>query len=507
MADATQQVQGKPQEVLEHTKDDYADLLSAAVGAKSDQEKSAISTTIDEIARWAVAKPGLLVEEDAIKTLSACIREIDRRLTDQINLIIHDDDFKALEGTWRGLHHLINNTETDELLKIKVMNISKKEITKDLKRFKGVAWDQSPLFRKIYSGQGMSDMGFDNIGGHPFGCLIGDYYFDHSPQDVDALAGIAQIAAAAHAPFFSAAAPSLAGFESWQQLNDPRDLTKIFKEKEYLPWQALRQSEDSRFLGLTMPRFLGRQPYGSKTVPVEEFAFEEDAEGGDHTKYLWCNAAYAMGVNIARAFKLYGWCTQIRGRESGGTVPDLPFHTFPTTDGDTDIKCPTEIAIPDRREAECAKNGLIPLCYVKNSTDAVFMGAQSLQEPKKYIGKGAKEANESANLSARLPYLFAACRFAHYLKCIIRDKIGKQMTRNEVQRFLQDWINNYVLPNPEDANDELKAKKPLSEAQVEIKDVEGNPGYYTSVVRLKPHFQLEGINVSIRLVGTINPSK
>ena len=502
MAEAEKQSQGQPQAGAQvRTYDEYQDLLSGAVGAKSDEEKARVKSTIDEIARWAVAQPGLMVEDDAIKTLSACVQEIDRRLTEQINLILHDDDFKALEGTWRGLYHLISNTETDEMLQIKVMNLSKKEITKNLKRFKGVAWDQSPLFKKVYEEE------FGMIGGHPFGCLVGDYYFDHTGEDVDTLAGIAQIAAAAHAPFISAAAPSLAGFESWQRLNDPRDLTKIFKEKEYLPWQSLRQSEDSRYIGLTMPRFLGRRPYGSKTVPVEEFHFEEETERGDHSKYLWCNAAYAMATNIARAFKLSGWCTQIRGRESGGTVADLPFHTFPTTDGDTDVKCPTEIGIPDRREAECAKNGLVPLCYVKNSTDAVFIGAQSLQEPKKYIGKGAKEANESANLSARLPYLFAACRFAHYLKCIVRDKIGKQMTRGEVERFLQDWVNNYVLPNPEDANDELKAKKPLAGAQVEVQEVEGNPGYYTSIIRLKPHFQLEGINVSLRLVGTLKQGK
>jgi type VI secretion system protein ImpC len=444
-----------------------------------------------------VSQPGLVAEDDAIKTLAAYVREIDRRLTEQVNLILHDDDFKALEGTWRGLHHFVSNTETDELLQIKVMNLPKKDLTATIKRFGGIAWDQSPLFKKIYEEE------FGTIGGVPFGCLIGDYYFDHSGPDIDTLSGVAKIAASAHVPFISAASPGLAGFETWQQLNDPRDLTKIFNEKEYLPWKALRESEDSRFIGLTMPRFLGRRPYGPKTEPVHEFNFEEETERGDHTRYLWCNAAYAMATNIARAFKLYGWCTQIRGRESGGLVSDLPFHTFPTTDGDTDVKCPSEIAIPDRREAELARNGLIPLLYIKNSADAVFMGAQSLQLPKKFIGKGAKEAEESANLSARLPYLFAACRFGHYMKSIIRDKIGKQLSRAEVERFLQDWVNNYVLPNPDTASDELKARKPLSAAQVVVKDVEGNPGYYTSVIRLKPHFQLEGMDVSIRLVGTL----
>jgi type VI secretion system protein ImpC len=314
---------------------------------------------------------------------------------------------------------------------------------------------------------------------------------------------MSQICAASHAPFVGAAAPSLLGFDNWQELVHPPDITKIFEGKPYLPWKALRESEDSRYLGLTMPRVLSRLPYGAKTTPVEGFHFEEDTEGADSSKYVWANAAYAMGANITRAFKLYGWCTQIRGRESGGTVAGLPCHTFPTTDGDTDVKCPTEIAIPDTREMELSKNGLLALCYVKNSTDAVFVGGQSLQKPKVYQGKGAAEANTNAQLSARLTYLFASCRFAHYLKCMVRDKVGKLMERAELQKFLQDWINNYVLPNPEDANDELKAKKPLAGAEVEVKEIEGSPGFYNAVFRLRPHFQLEGVNISLRLVGKL----
>jgi type VI secretion system protein ImpC len=430
-------------------------------------------------------------------TIAGIIAEIDRKLTEQINKIIHHQKFQKMEGAWRGLYHMVNNTQTDDMLKIKVFNVSKKELTKTFKRFDGMKWEQSPIFKKIYQEE------YGIFGGVPFGAFVGDYNFDHSAEDVFTLSGMAQVCAAAHAPFLAAAAPSLMGFEDWQELINPPNISKVFDDKKYLAWKSLRQSEDARYIGLTMPRFLARLPYGQKTTPVEEFNFEEDTEGADSSKYVWANSAYAMGANITRAFKESGWCVQIRGRESGGTVADLPCHTFPTTDGSTDVKCPAEIAIPDTREAELSNNGLIPLCYVKNSPDAVFVGAQSLQQPKVYQGKGGKEANQSAQLSARLPYLFATCRFAHYLKCMVRDKVGKMMSRNELQLFLQNWINNYVLPTPDIAGDELKARKPLADAAVEVTENEDNPGYYNAVFRLRPHFQLEGVNVSLRLVGTL----
>ncbi len=497
MPEAARQAQAQPQ-AGELTANDFQNLMDGAIGARSDTAKSAVRNAVSVFAQQVLEKTDLVVAEDVTKTIAAYIAEIDRKLTEQINLIIHNDDFKALEGTWRGLAHLVKNTETDEMLQIKVLNVSKKELTKTLKKYKGTEWDQSPLFKKVYEEE------YGVFGGNPFGCFVGDYYWDHSAEDVQTLAGMAQICAAAHAPFMSAAGPSLLGMNSWQELNVPRDIEKIFGQKEYLAWKSLRESEDSRYLGLTLPRFLSRLPYGAKTVPVEGFNFEEDVEGADHGKYVWSNAAFAMGANITRAFKLNGWCTQIRGRESGGTVADLPCHTFPTTDGDTDVKCPTEIAIPDRREAELGiKCGLIPLCYVKNSTDAVFVGAQSLQKPKVFQGRGANEANQSAQLSSRLPYLFASCRFAHYLKCMVRDKVGRMMERAELQTFLQEWINNYVIENPENAGEEKKAQRPLAGAQVEVKEVEGNPGYYSAVFRLRPHFQLEGVNVALRLVGQL----
>ncbi|MEL7045695.1 MAG: type VI secretion system contractile sheath large subunit, partial [Pseudomonadota bacterium] len=410
------------------------------------------------------------------------------------NLIMHHADFQQLEGSWRGLHYLVNNTESDEMLKIRVMNISKKDLGKTLKKFRGTSWDQSPIFKKVYEEE------YGQFGGEPYGCLVGDFYFDHSPQDVQLLGDMAQVSAASHAPFIAAAAPSVMAMDSWQELSNPRDLTKIFQTPEYAAWRSLRESEDSRYIGLAMPRFLARLPYGSKTDPVEEFDFEEDTEGADHNKYSWANSAYAMAVNINRAFKNYGWCSRIRGVESGGAVESLPTHTFPTDDGGVDMKCPTEIAISDRREAELAKNGFMPLLHKKNSDFAAFIGAQSLQKPAEYDDP---DATANANLAARLPYLFATCRFAHYLKCIVRDKIGSFKERDDMQKWLQKWIMQYVDGDPTNSSEAIKARKPLAAAEVVVEEVEGNPGYYTSKFFLRPHYQLEGLTVSLRLVSKL----
>jgi type VI secretion system protein ImpC len=384
------------------------------------------------------------------------------------------------------------------MLKIRVINITKKELGKTLKKFKGTAWDQSPVFKQIYTSE------YDQFGGEPYGCLVGDYHFDHSPPDVEILNGMAQVAAAAHAPFISGAAPTAMQMDSWQELSNPRDLTKIFQTPEYAAWRSLRESEDSRYLGLTMPRFLARLPYGSKTDPVEEFDFEEDTEGAEHGRYCWSNSAYAMAVNINRSFKMYGWCARIRGIESGGAVEGLPAHTFPTDDGGVDMKCPTEIAISDRREAELAKNGFMPLLHKKNSDLAAFIGAQSLQQPAEYDDP---DATANANLAARLPYLFASCRFAHYLKCIVRDKIGSFKERADMQRWLQKWVLQYVDGDPAHSSETTKAKKPLAAAEVVVEEVEGNPGYYTSKFFLRPHYQLEGLTVSLRLVSKLPSQK
>jgi len=472
------------------------ELLSREFKPKSDQAKEAVQQAVRTLAEQALVGTAT-VAGDVITSIEAIIAELDKKLSEQINLIMHHEDFRQLEGSWRGLYHLVSNTETDEMLKIRVMNISKKEVGKVLKKYKGTAWDQSPLFKKLYEDE------FGSPGGSPYGCIVADYYFDHSPPDVGILTGMGQISAAAHAPFISAAAPSLMNMESWSELGNPRDLTKIFQTPEYAAWSSLRSSDDSKYIGLTMPRFLSRMPYGEKTNPVDEFDFEEETEGADEKKYTWSNSAYAMGVNINRAFKLYGWCARIRGVESGGMVEGLPVHTFPTDDGGVDMKCPTEIAITDRREAELANNGMMPLSHWKNTDYAVFVGAQSLNKPDEYDDP---DATANANLAARLPYLFATCRFAHYLKCIVRDKIGSFKEREDMELWLNKWINNFVTSDP-NASESTKAQYPLAAAEVKVEEVPGNPGYYTSKFYLRPHFQLEGLTVSLRLVSKLPSAK
>ncbi len=476
---------------------DFTALLHKEFKPKTEEAKSAVEQAVQTLAQQALAGTAV-IGQDVVKTIEAMVAELDRKLTEQVNLILHHEDFQRLEGAWRGLHYLVNNTETDEMLKIRVMNITKKDLHKTLKRYKGTAWDQSPLFKRVYEEE------YGQFGGEPFGCLVGDYYFDQSPPDVELLGEMAKISAAAHAPFIAGASPTVMQMDSWQELANPRDLTKIFLTPEYAAWRSLRESDDARYLGLAMPRFLARQPYGARTNPVDEFDFEEDTGAADHSKYAWANAAYAMATNINRSFKLYGWCSRIRGIESGGAVEGLPVHTFPTDDGGVDMKCPTEIAISDRREAELAKNGFMPLIHRKNSDFAAFIGAQSLQKPFEYDDP---DATANANLAARLPYLFACCRFAHYLKCIVRDKIGSFKERDEMERWLQSWIMNYVDGDPAHSSESTKARRPLADAQVEVAEVEGNPGYYTSKFFLRPHYQLEGLTVSLRLVSKLPSAK
>jgi type VI secretion system protein ImpC len=498
MAEPNAQQHQKAEQVAERTElGDFQMLLNKEFKPKTDGAKSAIVTAVQTLAQQALAET-TLVSDDAIRTIEAIIAEIDKKLSQQLNTILHNQDFKKLEGTWRGLHYLVNNTETDETLKIRIFNISKKELGRTLKKFKGTAWDQSPLFKKMYEDE------YGTPGGEPYGTLIGDYEFDHTPPDVEILQGMGQIAAAAHSPFIAATAPTLMNMDSWQQLGDPRDLTKIFQTPEYAPWRSLRDSEDSRFVALTMPRFLSRLPYGAKTSPVDDFDFEEDTEGADHNKYCWSNSAFAMGVNVNRAFKLYGWCSRIRGVESGGMVEGLPCHTFPTDDGGIDMKCPTEIAITDRREAELAKNGMMPLSHWKNTDYAVFIGAQTLHKPAEYDDP---DATANDNLGSRLPYLFASCRFAHYLKCIVRDKIGSFKEREDMEKYLNNWIMNYVEPDPHNATEEAKARRPLAAAEVTVAEVEGNPGYYAAKFFLRPHYQLEGLTASLRLVCKLPSGK
>ena len=476
---------------------ELASLLNKEFKPKTDEAKSAVEQAVLTLAQQALSQTKL-ISGDVLGSIEGMIAEIDKKLSEQVNAILHHNDFQKLESAWRGLHYLVNNTETDEQLKIKVMNISKADLGRTLKRYKGTAWDQSPIFKKIYEEE------FGTFGGNPFGCLVGDYYFDQSPPDVELLGEMSKVSAASLCPFLAAASPTVMQMSSWQELANPRDLTKIFGTPEYAGWRSLRESEDARYLGLCMPRFLSRLPYGAKTSPVDEFNFEEETAGGDHSKYTWTNAAYAMAVNINRSFKMYGWCSRIRGIESGGAVEGLPTHTFPTDDGGVDMKCPTEIAISDRREAELAKNGFMPLVHKKNSDFAAFIGAQSLQKPFEYDDP---DASANANLSARMQYMFAICRFGQYLKCIGRDKVGSFKERTDMEKWLNNWIMNYVDGDPANSSETVKAQKPLAAAEVVVEEVPGNPGYYTSKFFLRPHYQLEGLTVSLRLVSKLPSQK
>jgi type VI secretion system protein ImpC len=476
---------------------DLASLLQKEFKPKSDDAKTAVEAAVHTLAQQALSQTAL-ISGDVVASIEAMIAAIDSKLSEQINQILHHENFQKLEGAWRGLHYMVNNTETDEQLKIRVLNVSKQDLGKTLKRYKGTSWDQSPLFKKIYVEE------FSQFGGEPFGCLVGDYHFDQSAPDVELLAEMGKIAASAHCPFIAGASPTLMQMDSWQELSNPRDLTKIFTTPDYAAWRSLRESEDSKYIGLAMPRFLSRLPYGAKTNPVDAFNFEEDTGSADHSKYTWANAAYAMATNINRSFKEYGWCTRIRGIESGGSVMNLPTHTFPTDDGGVDMKCPTEIAIEDRREAELAQNGFMPLVHRKNSDFAAFIGAQSLHKPAEYDDA---DATANARLAARLPYLFATCRFAHYLKCIVRDKIGSFKERDEVQRWLSTWIMQYVDGDPAHSSESTKASKPLAAAEVVVEEDPANPGYYSSKFFLRPHYQLEGLTVSLRLVSKLPSAK
>jgi type VI secretion system protein ImpC len=396
-----------------------------------------------------------------------------------------------LEASWRGIKYMMDQSETSSMLKIRVLNVSKKELLRDLQR--APEFDQSVMFKKVYEDE------FGIFGGEPFGALVGDYEFSKHPEDIELLEKVSQVAAGAHAPFLTAAAPELLNLDSFSQLGDPRDIGKIFDSTEFAKWKSFRASEDSRYVGLTMPRVLMRLPYGKDTKPVDDFNYEEGVDGTDHSKYLWGNAAYALGARLTQAFAQYGWCASIRGVEGGGLVEGLPTHTFRTDEGDVALKCPTEVAITDRREKELADQGLIPLVHCKGTDYAAFFSVQSSNKPKKF-DKAA--ANANARLSAQLPYILAVSRFAHYMKSIMRDKIGGFMSRGQCQTFLTQWIMQYVTDDDQ-ASAATKAKFPLREAKIEVSEIPGKPGAYRAIAFLRPHFQLDELTVSLRLVAEL----
>ena len=438
-----------------------------------------------------VLEGSMTIAKDAEMMINARIAQIDHLLSLQLNEILHHPSFQKLEGSWRGMKYLMENSETVVGLKISVLNASKKELLRDIE--KAPEFDQSALFKKIYEEE------YGVFGGAPFGAIIGDYEFGKHPEDMALLEGVSHIAAQAHAPFVSAAAPDLLNLESFTALDAPRDLAKIFDSTEYAKWKSFRQSEDSRYVALALPRTLGRLPYGSDTKPIDEFRYEEHVDGTDHSKYLWMNAAYALGTKMTQSYSLYGMCVAMRGVEGGGLVEGLPTHTFATDEGDQALKCPTEIPITDRREKELADLGFVPLVHCKGTDYAAFFSVQSCQKAKTY---DTDAANANARLSTQLPYIMAVSRFAHYLKAMMRDKIGSFMSREEAERFLNRWITKYVTPD-DSASPATKAERPLREARIDVSEVPGKPGVYRAVAFLRPHFQLDELTVSLRLVADL----
>lgn len=435
----------------------------------------------------------MTIAKDTEAMINARIAQIDTLISEQLNEVMHAEEFQRLEASWRGLHYLVHQSETGERMKIRVMNVSKKDLLKDFE--KASEFDQSALFKKIYEEE------FGMFGGAAYGALIGDYEFSNHPQDMALLEEMSHVAAAAHAPFISAGSPKLFNLDSFTEIGNPRDMAKTFQSVEYAKWKSFRDSEDSRYVGLALPHILMRLPYGQATVPTESFNFEENVDGTDHGKYLWGNAAWALGTRLTDAFAKYSWCAAIRGVEGGGLVEGLPTHTFRTDEGEVALKCPTEIAITDRREKELADLGFIPLIHCKGTDYAAFFSTQTANKPKVY---DTDFANANARLSSQLQYILAVSRFAHYLKSIMRDKIGSFMTRKNAQDFLNRWISNYVLLD-DNAGQEAKARYPLREARVDVSEIPGKPGAYRAVAFLKPHYQLDELTVSLRLVSELPP--
>lgn len=430
-------------------------------------------------------------DKGVVAMINERVAEIDKIISDQLNAIMHDEGFQKLEASWRGLHDMVYGTETSSRLKLRLLNVSKKELLKDLET--AVDHDMSVLFKKVYEEE------YGTFGGSPYSLLIGDYYFGRHPQDIALLQRVSKVAAAAHAPFIAAVGPSMFDMRSFTELGVPRDLSKTFESAELASWRGFRESEDSRYVALVMPSYSARLPYGAKTIPCENFNFEEDVDGKDHSKYLWANSAYQLGLRITDAYAQFGWTTAIRGVEGGGKVSGMTAHAFKTDEGDVALKCPTEVTITDRREKELNDLGFITIVNSKGSDFAAFFGGQTTNKPKVY---NLDAANANAALSARLPYVLAASRFAHYIKVIMRDKVGSFQTKNSVETYLNNWLADYVLLSPS-ATQYDKSRFPLSEGRVDVTEVPGKPGAYQATVFLKPHFQMEELTASIRLVADL----
>ena len=495
MAEKEKQTQAQPSQVQEvkEEKGLLDRIIDEGRMARDESQKGWAKDVIGEFVKQ-VMEGTMVVSKNLELMITSRIGQLDRLISAQLNEVMHHPDFQKLEASWRGLHFLVNQSETGEALKIRVMSVSKKDLLKDME--KAAEFDQSTLFKKIYEEE------FGMFGGASYGAFIGDYEFGNNPQDLSLLEKISQVASAAHAPFIAATAPSMFNLDSFADLGGPRDMAKIFQSTEFAKWKSFRDSEDSRYVGLVMPHILMRLPYGQASIPVESFNFEEDVDGTDNSKYLWGNAAFSLGTRLTDAFAKYHWCAAVRGVEGGGLVQGLPVHTFRTDEGDIALKCPTEIAITDRREKELADLGFIPLVHCKGTDYAAFFSTQTTNKPKTY---DTPAATANARLSSQLQYIMAVSRFAHYLKSMMRDKLGSFMTRKNAEDFLNRWITNYVLLD-DDAGQDAKASHPLREARVDVSEIPGKPGAYRAVAFLRPHYQLDELTVSLRLVADLPPA-
>lgn len=476
-------------------------LLDIAIGETKQTPRSEaeemIRTLVEEANRGVVS-----YDKNVINSIKEGMAAIDAVISKQLAAVMHHEKFQKLEGSWRGLHYLVHNSETGEMLKIRMLNAPKNQLYKELDS--ASEFDQSSIWKAIYENE------FGMPGGQPYGLLVGDYEFENSPNDMSLLEKMSNIAAASFAPFVTAPSSKLFNLDSWEQLSTIRDLKTSFDATEYVKWKSFRNTEDSRYVVMTMPRTLARLPYGSQTKPIEDFDFEEVETGPDgepiaisHDNYCWMNTAYVHAGRMTAAFSETSWCTAIRGANSGGRVEGLPTHIVKSPDGDKDIKCPTEIPITDRREKELSDLGFLPLCHYKNTDYSVFFGGQTAQKPKVY---DLAAATENAAISARLPYIMASSRIAHYLKVMARDQIGSFKEAEDVQAWLERWIMQYVSADdkPSEAS---KARFPLREAKIQVKPIPGSPGAYTAIAHLRPWLQMEELNASVRMVAKLPAQK
>ena len=475
------------------TDDCLEDIINNTWAVRQESERSRFKLQVNNFLSEVVSGT-LVVSSDLVGSIERRIAKIDELMSEQLSIVMHAPEFQKTESAWTGLFKLVQ-ASTTENVKYTVLHCTKKELLKDFKSASD--FDQSVLFKNIYESE------YGTFGGTPYSAFVGDFYFDNTPQDIDLLEHISHVAAGAHAPFLSAVSPGMLSMNTFSELPYPRDLAKLFETTDYARWRSFRQTDDSRYVGLTLPQYLGRMPYGMKTVPAETFNFEECInENSSGKDYLWINTAFELACRIVNAFEEYGWCAAIRGVEGGGLVKSLPAYNYVSHTGERLLQCPTEVAISDRREKELSDLGFIPLVYCKGTDFAAFFAVQSVNKPRLY---NSDQANANAKLSSQLQYILATSRFAHYLKAIVRDKVGSFISRAECQAYLQNWIMQYVVAS-DNAGQETKARYPLREAYVEVVEIPGSPGNYRAIAWIRPHFQLEGLSMSLRLVADLPAS-